>query len=295
MMMGGKTYIISLPAPWIKKYGIKKGDELDVLEEGSRVVVESGKGQTLKSVKIDVSGLDSTLIYRLLHAAYIRGADHIKVSFESNSEFELVHHAATNLIGFVIVEEGKNFILIKDVHGLATEFDPIFRRVFYMLNSSITDGVEIIRQRNKELLKNLKLKDYEIGYSINFCLRYLNKRGYSDAQRNMMLYATLRSLENLGDEYYSLFKYCFEHSIEYKMIYSILTDLADMFKQYSDIFYTPEKEKLVKLISSKKKIKEKIISLSKIIPKGKTAFLGPLWAIYTRTFDMLEPKLEEAY
>ncbi|HII15278.1 MAG TPA: AbrB/MazE/SpoVT family DNA-binding domain-containing protein, partial [Nanoarchaeota archaeon] len=134
MVMGGKTYVISLPAPWIKKYGIKKSEELDVEEENDKVVISTGKKRISKSVKLDISGLDSKLIYRLIHAAYIRGADEIRVSFSNKTESELMRKAANTLIGCVIVEEGSDYILIKDVYGPATEFDPIFKRVFFILN-----------------------------------------------------------------------------------------------------------------------------------------------------------------
>ncbi|MBU2637869.1 MAG: AbrB/MazE/SpoVT family DNA-binding domain-containing protein [Nanoarchaeota archaeon] len=289
--MGGKTYVVSLPAPWIKKYGIKKGDELEVIEEGEKIVVSSGRGPVAKNVKIDVSGLDSALIYRLIHAAYIRGADEIKAVFSNKKESELAHKALATLIGYVIIDEGKDYIKAKDVHGPATEFDPILKRVFFTLNNLILDNIQALKE-GKLNISFIKEKDYEIGESINFCLRYLNKRGYSDHRRNMMIYSTLRNIENLGDEYCHLFEVISKNKIEKKLL-EILGDLGKMFKEYSELFYTYDKDKAIALVSYKKKIKANTLLFSKKISKSE--IIGPLWAIATRTFDLIEPKLEEAY
>jgi len=292
MVMGGKTYVISLPAPWIKKYGIKKSEELDVEEENDKVVISTGKKRISKSVKLDISGLDSKLIYRLIHAAYIRGADEIRVSFSNKTESELMRKAANTLIGCVIVEEGSDYILIKDVYGPATEFDPIFKRVFFILNDMITESIQSVKT-NTLNIEELEEKDHRLGHSINFCLRYLNKKGHSDRLRNLMLYGTLRNIENLGDEYCHLFIALSNNTNSNKKLFEIFTDLEDMFKQYSELFFKFDKEKLINLFSYKKRVKENLSAFSKTCSKSEV--IGPLWAITTRTFDLIEPKLEEAY
>jgi len=43
ILMGGKTYVVSLPAKWIQKYGIQKGEELELEEIDNTVIVRTDK------------------------------------------------------------------------------------------------------------------------------------------------------------------------------------------------------------------------------------------------------------
>jgi len=293
--MGGKTYVISLPAIWVKRFGIKKGEELDVEEENNRIIISTNKQRTAKTAKIDVTNLNSTILNRLLYAAYIKGVDEIYVSFYKEEERLLTKRTVNTLMGFSIVDEGKGYIRMKDMYGPATEFEPILRRVFFMLNTMIKEGIDCLKNKRKGFLPELKRQDWFIGDSVNFCLRYLYKKGYSDYTKTMTLYATIRSLENLGDEFYWLIKLLSSPKIKKgKAIFETLYLVANMFQQYSMLFYEPDKDKLIALANCKEKLDAKIIAISKTVPKG-AAFIGPLWAVATRTFDLIEPKLEELY
>jgi bifunctional DNA-binding transcriptional regulator/antitoxin component of YhaV-PrlF toxin-antitoxin module len=46
------TQLISLPRKWAKKFGIKKGDELEVEEKGSSVTVSTSKDIEAEKVTI---------------------------------------------------------------------------------------------------------------------------------------------------------------------------------------------------------------------------------------------------
>ena len=62
ILMGGKTYIVSLPAPWIKRYGIKKGTELDVEESGSSIIISTKSGVSIpERFEIDITDFEPIL------------------------------------------------------------------------------------------------------------------------------------------------------------------------------------------------------------------------------------------
>lgn len=264
ILMGGKTYIISLPAPWIRKYGIKKGDEVDVLEEGSKVVVESGKNtKKMFSVKIDLSGFDSSLAYRLIFSPYIRGADEIRIAFDAKTK-DLVHHAAQTLIGCAIVDEGKNYLVVKDVGGMDSEFDNIFRRIFLMLNTLGREGLECIQNNDIASLINLKQKDYEINYSVNFCLRCLNRQGYSDFKKGFILYTTLRNLEYLADTYTDIYKMITKDKLKLgKEFLALFVKIIEMYETYYLLFYSFDMEKAISLIQYKDNLLKEISLFSR--------------------------------
>ena len=58
IQLAGKTSVISLPSKWVQQQGIKKGDELEIKEEGSKIIVSSEKGSILQNIQVDLSDLD---------------------------------------------------------------------------------------------------------------------------------------------------------------------------------------------------------------------------------------------
>src|SRR3989344_1396001 len=74
---GPSTLIISLPSNWVKQNGIKKGDELDVKEEGKTLIVSVDTVATNYSLTEDISGLKPFLVTRFLGRAYQKGYDKI--------------------------------------------------------------------------------------------------------------------------------------------------------------------------------------------------------------------------
>lgn len=294
LLIGGKTHIVSLPSQWIRKYDIKKGDELSIEEDNSRLIISTNKQYSQPVAKIDISGFSPILLNKMLYASYIKGADDIYVVYSNSKEAILIHEAVKTMIGCTIVEETKTQVHIKDVYGPATEFEPIMRRIFFMAHSIIQEGTESIKSKETDFLGRIKLKDYELGDNVNFCLRYLNKKGYKDYRHTSMIYTTLRNLENLIDEFYWLFKFISESKIKTdKEVIKVLQILDKMFDCYAKLVFQYNREKLEEFSSYSEKLAKDILILSKSLPKGETGLIGPLWAVATRMFDLIEPNLEE--
>lgn len=293
IVMGGKTYVISLPAPWIKKYGIKKSDELDVVEEGNKVIVGTGKNVNYSSTKVDITGLSTSLIYRSVFAAYITGADEITIYFDKSTK-EQAYHVAQTLIGCAITNESKAFLVIKDVGGTATEFDNILRRIFLMIYSLAQEGFETLLSKNNGCLILLKQKSYEINYSINFCLRYLNRRGYTNVRKGFMLYTTLKYLEILGDVYDDIYQGVIKTKMAPgKEVLALLKEVITMYGTYQELFYKFEKERMVNLLDSRDTLLRKLSLCAGKLTSNEPYILDKIFTLIIMTFNLLEAKLED--
>ena len=58
--------MITLPRAWVKKFNLEKGQELDVVENGSNLIVSPDSAQALKSTKISISNIHRGMIWRKL-------------------------------------------------------------------------------------------------------------------------------------------------------------------------------------------------------------------------------------
>jgi len=43
IQLAGKTMVVSLPAEWIRKFKVNKGDEVELKEEGKRIIINTDK------------------------------------------------------------------------------------------------------------------------------------------------------------------------------------------------------------------------------------------------------------
>jgi len=292
--MAGKTIVVSLPSDWVKKYGLKKGEEIDLDEEDRKIILTTKKSISYSSVSIDITSLNFSLIWRYIFAAYIKGADEIKIIYKDKQQKELAQQVADTLIGFALIKEQENSLLFKDVSGESTEFDTILRRVFFMLSTLSQEGLEAIKKRDDSALIELKKKDFKINYLVNFCLRYLNKKGYSDYKKAYMLYSTIRNLEFLGDEYSEFFeKVGKEKIIMGKEFTKILEEVNKMFEDYHKVFYKLEIETSLRIVGYRDTLQAKLEKHSLKASKDELKVVGYLRTIVVVIFNLLEPKLED--
>lgn len=164
-----------------------------------------------------------------------------------------------------------------------------------MLNTLGKEGLEYMQNNDKESLLKLKEKDYEINYSVNFCLRYLNRQGYQDYKKGFILYTTLRNLEYLGDIYVDIYKTIAKEKLKLgKPFLSLFAKVIEMYETYYNLFYSFDMEKAMSLIKYKDNLLTDISLFSRTAKGGEQRLEGHLHTLVTLTFTLLEPKLEEA-
>jgi len=141
IFMGGKTAVISLPAPWIKRYNIHKGDELDLQEKSNEILIKTINENSVIKRIIDTRKInDSSMIWNFIPAAYISGVDEIEIYFKGIEQKKIIEQCVSTLIGFGIIDEKEDYIYIKDslvinLNGLlADSFSVKIYSIKYNLN-----------------------------------------------------------------------------------------------------------------------------------------------------------------
>jgi len=247
IQMAGKTMVVSLPSNWVKKYGIKKGEEVEVEERGTNITINSGKSVSTEKFKFSASGLHP-LIRRTLLRAYLEGYDEIEISFDEKEQFSLIHNLVSNeLIGFEITKQEKNICLIKDIAPVSEgEFDNILRRIFLMVKSMGETSLEAIKKKDKKELEAVIKKDLEVNKFSNFCIRLLNKRGYKDFKKTTTYFFVLNQLESIADEYKHAIRETLKTDLKFGQgTMQMYQKINDFFNQCYEFHYLLKKEKAV--------------------------------------------------
>ncbi|MBI4016859.1 MAG: phosphate uptake regulator PhoU [Candidatus Aenigmarchaeota archaeon] len=201
---GSATLTISLPIKWVKKYGIKPGDELEIDEEkGNLIITTSRDVSQVRSSVLDIDKLGIIGI-RALCAIYRSGCDVIRVNFTDPHIISRIEEFIPQLPGFEIMHQDESSCTLKEVSipTRTDDIDDIIKRTFLVLISVAKDVEENVpKPNNTEALRTLCKRDATINKFCNFCRRILNKKGISRIKDAPMIYYMLESLENLGDEY----------------------------------------------------------------------------------------------
>lgn len=198
--LGPSTMVLSLPKKWTEKYGIKIGDEINLVEVNGGLLVEIENKKEGESEKI-VIGEPHVLIKRIIAAKYMKGCKELEIECESQHVSRDIHKRVEGLVGFEIVEQSRKKILIKSI-GVPTEesFDAIFRRVVYITQTMSDESVYLCQEKKRDMEYFFDMES-NLNKLSEFCVRLLNTKGHSSQSATASYYAIILFLEEVGDAY----------------------------------------------------------------------------------------------
>ncbi len=286
---GHSTHTITLPAKWVKKYGLKGGDEINVEQNDNSLVISTEKGYATKSIKLNISGLDP-MIRRTIAAAYKSGYDDINVTFENSNELKQVQKIMSDsCIGLAIVNEGKKNVSIKKItHAVYEEFDTLFRRTFLFLLAMGDDLLDASKRENIDDIKSITLRDVNINKFTDFCRRILNKKGYTPVNKTTTIYYITEELEKIGDLYNDIAHHLTKKPMKLsKDIIKHFEETNKYLKSFYDLFYKFELKKMVEFGKKKTDFHCKSEELFEKLKKEELKILFHLCTIVEVIYNML--------
>lgn len=263
---GPSTFIISLPLEWVRKYGIEKGNELDVSVNGKVVSISSGEITKSLELSMDISGMAPRLVDRFLSRAYQKGYDRLYLIHNDVELLATIRSKVHELIGFEIVEQNERSCTIQSIASkINLDFDNFLRKVWFMLKQMAEDVCSAFKNSENKVLENLYLKDLEVNRMCYFCLRMINKQqygGYEDSHQSHALYYLIETLESLGDAYKVLASQVAGLKKNRKEIDFILGKLHEQLELSYAFFYGPTKERANSGFVLFKEVEKKIDSFT---------------------------------
>ena len=234
-LVGQNTLTVSLPTKWARDNGIKKGDEINILEENKelRILVGEAQKKGPKEISISFKKEHAVGIRSILGAYYRKGYDIIKVTFESDKIFSILKDAVGSLIGYEIVERGKNSCTIKSY--LVENKDEYNSCVMRMVNTVKTSMHAVKEDYNKNEYGRLKeLEEYRFaGWKLrDLGMRILVKENlYGEPSYGHMI--ILWTLEKISRNYKRMYGAISENKLKKDpKISKMMEEVAE----YFDIF-----------------------------------------------------------
>ena len=262
ILMGGKTHVISLPLKWIKKYQVKKGQELELQENQNKILVSTDSKPALKEIDLNLTNTDTSTIVRNIVTCYQTGFNFLNIKFDKKvlnlktnkqmKTIDLIQDTCDQLIGFEITEQKEGFCHIKDItDNSINEFNKILRRTFLMLNCLSTETLDYLKGKETE---DLHKKHVNIRRFTNYCRRYLNIFGVED--KTNYYNELLLSIEEISRTYRLITKR--HRSNQNKDIQKILKRTIKLQEEFQKFFYKYKIEKSTDIIKERLEIFQEI-------------------------------------
>lgn len=293
IQIAGSTQLVSLPRQWAKAHNIQRGQEIDVMEDGDRVIVSANNVPQIEKAELDISDLKG-MTHRVLGSYYRAGIDDLKITYNDPKLIETVYDSLNRetMVGFEVLEQGSNYCLLKSVAGEVEEFDNVLRRVFLLLINMSEECLRMLRERRFDVINTLSFLEKSNNRFTTICRRVINKKSVFPALGPV--YFIVECLENVADEY----KYIAQH-------YSNLADKRpsldaealnafekanSMVRLFYELYYKFEVKKLIEL----KTIRDEVIEAAHKIFGKKIPHID-IWLTHhsimlaTMIFNMVGP------
>jgi len=245
---GSSSLTVSLPYKWAKQFNLKKGDELEVEEAGKSICIHTSAEQTKKEYTFHIKN-EKLFLKRYITNLYKQGYDEIKLIFDCPVPNKQVIEKIDELLGFEVTDQGKNFVIIKNVAKVVEEeFDAMLRRLFIITLTIADDILKALKEKDYGSFREFYKLEKENNKLANFCQRILNKLGKGDISRTTTIYSMIDLLELIADSFGDLAEMLHKEKIRpSNELLSYFVRINLYFRDVYDVFYSMKTEKIHEL------------------------------------------------
>lgn len=271
LQAGPTTLAVSLPMDFVKRFKLKKGEELYVEELGSNIKISTKNAVNEDSATINISELHpyGTKIIGIL---YKLGYRRIKVIYDPSAvvyhrgkkvkEIDMIKNTFNHLTGMQIqeVKSGKkeNYATSEEKAVLsAEEFDNTFNQLFLHVISQAESFVEVTVSKGS-MEEEAYLVETLINQCSDFCTRVLSTTGYKEHKKTAVYFNFVSRLEDIGDRYYSIFTYYHKNKegIDNETL-SALKKIVDLLRESASLHRKFDMKRIVSFGKSVSSLMEK--------------------------------------
>ncbi|AEA47674.1 phosphate signaling complex PhoU family protein [Archaeoglobus veneficus] len=157
-LIGGSSYMVSLPKSWITANSLRKGDELVLHVDTNHIRIHPKKCSSVSKGHVKLPRCDFSFLKRFMHSLYVQGLDEIIVEGDFNQGFiTRMSDIARNLIGMEIIDAKPNKVTLKciaevELVDVLNRLSQIVSTMFQLLETGIK------KNNPRELLEVTKLE-----------------------------------------------------------------------------------------------------------------------------------------
>lgn len=217
LQVGPATLAVSIPTSWIKKFNLKKGQEISVEEQGSSIKITTKNPIEEENAILDVTALNpiATKIIGMLYKAgykkiinYYTPKKIVKHRGKLVNELDMIKNTFDHLTGMQLWEIGKNngkhyATIVESAKLNPNEFNNVLNKLCMHLTYQAEQIHEAISNSNI-MLDEAYLNERLINQTSDFCIKILVIHGHEEYKKVIYYYDFITKLESIGDKYFQI-------------------------------------------------------------------------------------------
>jgi antitoxin component of MazEF toxin-antitoxin module len=183
---GQNALTVTIPAIWTKSNHLKAGDEIEIEQIESDLLITTEYKHKKEETKLKLETNDFYFIKGSIKTLYRLGYDLIEINFKTKIQEKHIKETVDTLLGFEIVDEKKDQIVIENItEPMEEKQEVLLRRIFLITKETFEIIINDIklnankknRFNNLNLVKELTLRADKYD---GFCRRSISKRRFEE-------------------------------------------------------------------------------------------------------------------
>jgi phosphate uptake regulator len=270
-LIGGSSYMISLPKNWIKANNLNQGDELILQVDKCVIKVYPKKGAD-DVIRVEINRIprcDEKFLRRFIYALYIQGPDEIVIWDRSPSRIVAkLSEIVRDLIGMEIIDVTDSKIVMKCL--TTTDFDifGVLRRMSQIICEMIDVLEEYLRKKNTSVLSIIPKLEADADRFYLLAIRLEHRRlkeiscptRWDEMKQLIGSRIVAKLLEEIADSLYDLSEFVLYVQKDEDVL-PILLDLRRVFKCVLDSYFDGDVVLCEDMIEMTENLEEKIFEI----------------------------------
>ncbi len=274
-LIGGSSYMVSLPKNWVKENQLTQGDDIYLQVEDSVITLypkSFREFSRITSVQIErLLRLDEKFVRRFIYALYLQGIDEIVISDDRiNARMvSRIGEIVKDLIGMEIIDATEGKVVLKCL--TSTDFDVygVVRRMSQIIQSMIATIMEGIEKGDSEALNDIENleKDSDRLYLLAVRQEHRLVREFSSPSKwnELRLILGIRTvaklIEEIADSLYNFSTYAVEMAPEeLKKVRVYFERLGKIFDSLARAYFNSDVELSEETIEELEELEETLLN-----------------------------------
>ncbi|MCS7121966.1 MAG: phosphate uptake regulator PhoU [Archaeoglobaceae archaeon] len=271
-LIGGSSFMVSLPKSWIKNNELGQGDEVFLKVENNIITIYPKKFfeiSKIASVKINkLPRYDEKFLRRYIYALYIQGIDEITVEDENINArlISKIGEIVKDLIGMEIIDASEGFIRLKclavtdfDVYSVVKRMTQIIKSMLQTIKYLTLDPSSI---RDIELLERDADRLYLLAVRQEHRLvrEFSSPAKWNELRLILGIRTVAKLLEEIADSLYDFSNYLLK-AMNPKEFINYLNDIENSFERVCEAYFNSQVDLAEDSIEILEEIEGKLIKV----------------------------------
>ncbi|MBE8539075.1 AbrB/MazE/SpoVT family DNA-binding domain-containing protein [Geoglobus acetivorans] len=252
-LIGGSSFMVSLPKNWIKKNNLDQGDDiiLDIDEDVIKIMPKkySEESKVVKAIIEKLPAYDERFLRRFIIALYIQGLDEIEIRDKMLSPklVSRISGIVHEIIGFEVIDAQENTIVLRSLTTAEFDIIGVLKRMSQIVLGIIDSIIDSINIDDRDGLKEIQKLEEDSDRLYMLAVRLENRvirdlmspSKWSETRNILGMRIVAKTLEEISDSLYDFSDALYSldnFSEDSKQYLEILSRIEDVFRKVMDSY-----------------------------------------------------------